>query len=304
MFKGSITALITPFKNGEIDWPAFENFVEWQIEKGTHAVVPCGTTGESPTLSHDEHMAIVKRCVDVVKGRIPVIAGSGSNSTKEAIDLTKAAKEAGADAALVVTPYYNKPSQEGMYAHYRAIHDATNLPIIIYNIPGRCIVDMNVATMKKLAELPDIVGVKDATGDLYRPLATRIAIGDDFCQLSGDDTTAAAFLAQGGMGCISVISNILPEECAKMQEAWMEKDYETFEILRDALALLASDVFCETSPAPTKYAVSTLGLCTDEVRLPVLPATKPAREKVDAAMAHAKKILGTKKAPVNVKAAG
>jgi len=297
MFKGSITALITPFKNGEIDFPAFESFVEWQIEKGTHAVVPCGTTGESPTLSHEEHISIVKRCVDLVKGRIPVIAGSGSNSTKEAIHLTQAAKDAGADAALIVTPYYNKPTQDGMYAHYKAIHDAVSLPILIYNIPGRCVVDMTIDTMSKLAKLPNIVGVKDATGDLYRPLATRVAIGSDFCQLSGDDGTAAAFLAQGGMGCISVISNIVPDLCSKLQESWIKKDFVTFNAIRDALAPLSNDVFCETSPAPTKYAISTLGLCRDEVRLPVLPATEEAREKIDKAMKYARLTLNLNNKP-------
>lgn len=278
---------MTPFKNGEIDWKAFDSFVEWQIEKGTHGVVPCGTTGESPTLSHEEHMSIVKRCVDVVKKRIPVIAGSGSNSTKEAIDLTLAAKEAGADAALVVTPYYNKPTQAGMYAHYRAIHDSVALPIVIYNIPGRCIIDMSVETMADLAKLPHIVGVKDATGDLTRPLETRLAIGEDFCQLTGDDLTAAAFLAQGGVGCISVASNVAPEECAKMQEAWIAKDFATFNDLRDRLAPLSRHLFCESSPAPLKYAASKLGLCENEVRLPILPATKAAQEKIDYALEFA-----------------
>ena len=287
MFYGSITALITPFKNGEIDWPSFEDLVEWQIEKGTHAVVPCGTTGESPTLSHDEHMAIVERCVDVVKGRIPVIAGTGSNATREAISLTEHAKTARADAALVVTPYYNKPTQEGMYEHYRAIHDDVGLPIIIYNIPGRCIVDMSIETMARLAALPNIVGVKDAAGDLARPVLTRHAIGSDFCQLSGDDITTAAFLAQGGVGTISVMSNVAPGECAKMQNAWRDKDFETFERLRDLLAPLASDLFCESSPAPVKYAAQYLGLCNDEVRRPLLPASDSAREKVEKALAFA-----------------
>ena len=287
MFHGSITALITPFKNGEIDWKSFENLIEWQIEKGTHALVPCGTTGESPTLSHDEHRAIVKRCVDVVKGRIPVIAGSGSNSTKEAIELTQNAQNDGADAALVITPYYNKPTQSGMYAHFHAVHEASNIPIIIYNIPGRCIVDMDLSTMAKLAKLPNIIGVKDATGDLYRPLITRHIIGKDFCQLSGDDCTAGAFLAQGGVGCISVISNVVPDKCAQMQNAWTNGDIKTYEKLRDSLALLANDVFCESSPAPIKYAAKKLGLCSDEVRLPILPATDQARKKVDTALKFA-----------------
>jgi 4-hydroxy-tetrahydrodipicolinate synthase len=287
MFKGSITALITPFKNGEIDWPAFENLVEWQIEQGTHGLVPCGTTGESPTLTHDEHNAIVKRCVDVVKGRIPVIAGTGSNSTKEAVDMTVHACEVGADAALIVTPYYNKPSQDGMFDHFKTIHDAANLPIIIYNIPGRSIVDMSVETMARLAALPHIVGVKDATGDLYRPTKTRNLIGSDFCQLSGNDETTCAFLAQGGVGCISVVSNVAPAQSAQLQEAWMSGDIATMEKLRDQLHLLAENLFCESSPAPAKYAAQVLGICTDEVRQPLLKASKAAREKVDAALDHA-----------------
>lgn len=288
MFHGSITALITPFKNGDIDWKSFDDLVEWQIEKGTHALVPCGTTGESPTLSHDEHNAIVERCIEIVKGRIPVIAGTGSNSTKEAIELTQHAQNAGADAALIVTPYYNKPTQDGMIAHFTAIHEQTDIPIILYNIPGRSIVDMNVETMAELAKLKNVVGVKDATGDLYRPLVTRKIIGSDFCQLSGDDCTALAFNAQGGVGCISVISNILPEECAKMQNAWASGDYETANTIRDQLALISNDVFCEASPSPIKYAASKLGICSEDVRLPILPASKSAREIVDHALKDAK----------------
>lgn len=287
MFKGSITALITPFADGQIDWKAFDNLVEWQIQEGTHALVPCGTTGESPTLSHEEHNAIVRRCIEVVNGRIPVIAGTGSNCTREAIDMTRNAKDAGADAALIVTPYYNKPTQDAMVAHFTAIHDAVDLPIILYNIPGRSVVDMSVATMARLAKLPHIVGVKDATGDLYRPSRTRVEIGADFCQLSGDDTTACAFLAQGGVGCISVISNVAPGLCAQMQNAWDARDLVTMANIRDRLALLANDVFCESSPAPVKYAASVLGLCRDEVRLPLISASDAARAKVDAAMKHA-----------------
>ncbi len=284
MFYGSITALITPFKDGEIDWPALENLIEWQIESGTHALVPCGTTGESPTLSHEEHHAILKRCVDVVKGRIPVIAGTGSNNTLEALSLTKYAKDIGADAALVVMPYYNKPTQDGMFAHYSKLNNEVNFPIIIYNIPGRSVVDMSVPTMARLAKLPNIIGVKDATGDLSRPLCTRHTIGPDFCQLSGDDITAAAYLAQGGVGCISVVSNIAPRECADMQNAWRCGDMETFNALRDKLLPLARDLFYESSPAPVKYAAQKLGICRDEVRLPLIPASKQAREKVDEAL--------------------
>ena len=287
MFKGSIPALITPFKGGEIDWPAFENFIEWQIEQGSHGLVPCGTTGESPTLTHDEHNAIIERCIAVVKGRIPVIAGTGSNSTREAIALTCHAKEAGADAALVVTPYYNKPTQDGMYAHFKAIHDEAGLPIFIYNIPGRSIVDMSVETMARLAGLPNIVGVKDATGDQERPVSTRRVIGSDFIQLSGCDEMNAAFYAQGGHGAISVVANIAPRLSAEMYEAWESRNIERMEEIRDLLGPLALALFCESSPAPTKYAASVLGLCTDEVRSPILKATDSARRIIDEAMAHA-----------------
>jgi 4-hydroxy-tetrahydrodipicolinate synthase len=287
MFRGSITALITPFRNGEIDWDVFDNLVEWQIEQGTHALVACGTTAESPTLTEDEHNTIVERCIDLVKGRIPVIVGTGSPSTAKTIASTQHAKDAGADAALIVTPYYNKPPQEGMYAHYKAINNAVALPVIIYNIPGRCVVDMNLETMSRLAELPHIVGVKDATADLTRPSLLRSMVGPDFCQLSGEDGTAAGFLAQGGHGCISVLSNIAPAECARMQDAWADGDRETFESLRDLLAPLTQALFCETSPAPVKYAASQLGLCTDEVRLPLVPATQNARRIVDEAMKRA-----------------
>ncbi len=287
MFKGSIPALITPFKNGEIDWPAFDNFVEWQIENGSHALVPCGTTGESPTLSHDEHKALVKRCVEITNKRIPVIAGTGSNSTREAVDFTEDAKNVGADAALIVTPYYNKPTQAGLYEHYKKIATSVELPILIYNIPGRCIIDMSVETMAKLSKLPNIVGVKDATNDLGRPVETRAAIDDNFCQLSGEDATSPAFLAQGGHGCISVVANIAPKESAMMHEAWQNGDIETFGKMRDLLAPLSKALFCESSPAPVKYGAMALGLCSDEVRLPLVVATKGAREAVDAAMKHA-----------------
>lgn len=288
MFKGSITALITPFdNNGEVDWPAYDNFVEWQVAQGSHGVVPCGTTGESPTLSHAEHKQLVKRCVEIVNGRVPVIAGSGSNNTAEALDLTKEAKKDGADAALVVMPYYNKPTQDGMYAHYKALNDAVDIPIIIYNIPGRSVVDMNVDTMSRLAELPNIVGVKDATADLARPLELRNRLGDSFCQLSGEDATATAFLAQGGHGCISVTSNVAPALCAQMHEAWQKNDRDEMERCRDLLAPLHKAMFVESSPAPVKYACSTLGLCTDNLRLPLVPASQKCRVMVDEAIAFA-----------------
>lgn len=287
MFKGSIPALITPFKNGEIDWPTFDSFVEWQIDQGSHALVPCGTTGESPTLNHDEHKALVKRCVEIAGGRVPVMAGTGSNSTREAIELTQDAKNVGADAALIVTPYYNKPTQAGLIQHYKEIAQSVELPIMIYNIPGRCIIDMDVDTMAELSKMPNIIGVKDATNDLARPLETRLAIGHDFIQLSGEDATAAAFLAQGGHGCISVVANVAPALCAKMHEAWQHKDFENFSMIRDLLAPLSKSLFCESSPAPVKYAASVLGLCSDEVRLPLMIATESARKLVDHAMAHA-----------------
>ncbi|GJL84399.1 MAG: 4-hydroxy-tetrahydrodipicolinate synthase [Micavibrio sp.] len=287
MFKGAITALITPFKDGEIDWPAFENLVEWQVEQGIHGLVPTGTTGECPTLSHDEHMAIVQRCVEIVKKRVPVIAGTGSNSTREAIELTQHAKEAGADGALIVTPYYNKPTQEGLIEHYKAIHEAVDIPIVIYNIPGRCVIDMSVETMARLAELPRIVGVKDSSGDGERPVATRLACGSDFIQLSGEDPAIGAFLGQGGHGIISVLANIVPKLSAERHEAWEKGDIKTFEKIRDQLAPLASGLFVESSPAPVKYAASVLGLCTDQLRRPLLPASDSARKIVDEAMAHA-----------------
>ena len=287
MFKGSITALITPFLNGDVDFKAFEKLVEWQIECGTHGVVPCGTTGESPTLSHEEHHAVIERCIKIVNGRIPVIAGTGSNSTREAISLTTHAQKAGANAALVVTPYYNKPSQDGLYQHYKALHDATDIPIIIYNIPGRSVVDMSVDTMCKLAELPRIVGVKDATGDLARPLAIRNRLGDSFCQLSGNDDTVTAFLAQGGHGCISVTSNIAPSLCAQIHNAWQKGDLAAMAKARDLLAPLHKSLFMEPSPAPVKYGASLLGFGTDNVRLPLVCATAAAQKAVEDAMRFA-----------------
>jgi len=287
MFKGSLVALITPFRDGKVDADGFQSFVEWQIAEGTHGLVPVGTTGESPTLSHEEHRRVVELCVEAARGRVPVIAGTGSNSTAEAIELTAHAKAAGADAALVVTPYYNKPTQEGLYQHYKAIHDAVDLPLIIYNIPGRCVVDMTVETMARLAELPNIVGVKDATNDLARPLRTRTEIGPDFCQLSGEDATVTGFLAQGGHGCISVTGNVAPRLCATMHEAWQAGDLARMGEIRDRLMPLHQALFCETSPAPVKFAASLLGKARDEVRLPLVPATAGARDRVRAAMRQA-----------------
>lgn len=288
MFKGSITALITPFKDKEIDWDAFDKLVEWQVEQGTHGLVPVGTTGESPTVSHDEHRAIIKRCVEVVKGRIPVLAGTGSNSTREAIALTQDAKALGADGGLSVVPYYNKPTQEGMYEHFRAVAEEGGLPIVLYNIPGRSVVAMSDETIARLAEIPGIVGLKDATGDLARPVNLRRLAGDDFIQLSGCDESSLAFMAQGGHGVISVVSNIAPKENADMCNAWFEGDLKRAGELRDQLNFLSVELFCESSPAPVKYAGSVLGLCSDEVRRPLLPATDAGRKRVDAALKHAK----------------
>lgn len=288
MFQGSIPALITPFQYGAVDEKAYQSLIEWQIEQGSSAVVPCGTTGESPTLSHEEHHRVVELCLEVAKDRVPVIAGSGSNSTEEAIDLTQHAEKAGADAALVVTPYYNKPTQAGLYHHFRAIHDSTDIPIIIYNIPGRSVIDMSVDTMARLAnELPRIVGVKDATSDLNRPILTRNACGEDFCQLSGEDGTAIPFLAGGGVGCISVTANIAPKLCADMQRAWAEGDTKTAMDLQFRLAPVHAALFCESSPGPVKYAASLLGLCSADTRPPLCEIADSSKEKVEAALKQA-----------------
>jgi 4-hydroxy-tetrahydrodipicolinate synthase len=287
MFHGSIVALITPFKDGKVDEKAFQSFVEWQVAQGTHALVPCGTTGESPTLSHDEHRRVVELAIEAAAGKVPVIAGAGSNSTAEAVELSRHAKAAGAAAALVVTPYYNKPTQEGLYQHYKAIHDSADLPIIIYNIPGRSVVDMSIATMARLAKLPNIVGVKDATADLVRPIRTRLAIGADFCQLSGEDATALAFNMQGGVGCISVTANIAPAQCAAMQNAWAAGDLAAAAKYRDLLNPVHDAMFVETSPGPVKYAASLLGKSSPDLRLPLVPVAESTKEAVKKAMTDA-----------------
>ncbi len=287
MFKGSFVALITPFKDTMVDEPAFQSLVEWHLEQGTDGLVPCGTTGESPTLSHAEHMRVTELCIEVARGKVPVVAGAGSNSTEEAIHLTRHAKEAGADAALVVTPYYNKPTQEGLYQHYKAVHDAADLPILIYNIPGRSIVDMSVETMARLAELPNIVGVKDATSDLARPLKTRMVIGPEFCQMSGEDATVIPFLAGGGHGCISVTANIAPRMCADLHKAWREGDRDTVMGLQDALMPVHLAMFCESSPAPAKYAASLLGKCSPELRLPLCEISDAGKAQVKGALTGA-----------------
>lgn len=288
MLKGSMTALITPFRNGGVDWKAFDDLVERQIAQGTHAVIACGTTGESPVLSPDEHRDIVGRCIAVVKGRIPVIAGTGSNCTAKTIEMTRHAKEAGADAALIVAPYYNKPTQEGLYAHYRTVAEAVNTPIILYNIPGRSVVDIKNETMMRLAKVPNIIGVKDATGDLSRPKQVLETIGADFIQLSGEDATVIDFMTAGGHGCISVTSNVVPDLCAQMHNAWINGDKIQARTINDRLMPLHKAMFFETSPAPAKYAMSRLGLCTDELRLPLVSASPAARKAMDEAMAAVK----------------
>jgi 4-hydroxy-tetrahydrodipicolinate synthase len=286
-FRGSFTALVTPFKNGSLDEKAFRDIVEWQISEGTNGLVPVGTTGESPTLSHDEHKKVVEWCIVQVDGRVPVIAGSGSNSTAEAIELSRHAEEAGADAVLIVTPYYNKPTQEGLYQHYKAINDAIGIPIIIYNIPGRSIVDMSVETMARLFELKNIAGVKDATANMTRVSQQRAAMGPDFNQLSGEDITALGFMAHGGHGCISVTSNVAPRLCSEFQAACLKGDFQASLKLQDKLALLHTNLFVETSPAPIKYAMSLIGKCANTVRLPMVPASEKAQAAVRQAMVHA-----------------
>ena len=287
MFRGSIVALVTPFRNGGIDEPALQALVEWHIEQGTHGFVPVGTTGESPTLSHDEHKQVVEWCVGQSGKRVPVIAGAGSNSTREAIDLAQHAEKAGADAVLIVTPYYNKPTQEGLYQHYKAINDAIGIPIIIYNIPGRSVVDMSVDTMARLFELKNIAGVKDATANMTRVSQQRATMGPDFNQLSGEDITALGFMAHGGHGCISVTSNVAPRLCAEFQAACLRGDFAAALSLQDKLAPLHINLFVETSPAPIKFALSLLGKCADTLRLPMVPVSEKTRTAVRGAMVHA-----------------
>ena len=284
MFKGSMPALITPFKNGAVDEAAFQAFVEWQIAEGSHGLVPCGTTGESPTLSHEEHKRVVELCIESAAGRVPVVAGAGSNSTDEAIDLAKHAKSAGADAALVVSPYYNKPSQEGLFRHFEAINNAVDIPIIVYNIPPRSIVDIQPATMARIAALANVVGVKDATNDLARPVQERNLIGPDWCMLSGEDGTSVAYLAQGGVGCISVTANVAPKLCSMMHEAWQQGAMDRVRQLNQSLMPLHEAIFCEPSPAPAKFGASLLGKASDEVRLPLVKASDVARARMKAAM--------------------
>jgi 4-hydroxy-tetrahydrodipicolinate synthase len=286
-FRGSFTALVTPFKNGSLDERAFRDFVDWQIAEGTNGLVPVGTTGESPTLSHDEHYEVVEWCVDQAKGRVPVVAGAGSNSTREAIALAQHAEKCGADAVLVVTPYYNKPTQEGLYQHFKAINDAIGIPIIIYNIPPRSVIDMSVDTMKRLFELKNIAGVKDATANMARVSQQRAAMGEGFNQLSGEDATALGFNAHGGHGCISVTSNVAPRLCSEFQATCRKGDYASAIQLQDKLMPLHTALFVETSPAPVKYALSLIGKCAETVRLPMVPVSEKTREAVREAMVHA-----------------
>jgi len=288
MFSGSIPALVTPFRDGQFDEAAFRRLVEWQIENGSSGLVPCGTTGESPTLSHDEHMKVAEVCIDVAAGRVPVIAGAGSNSTSEAVMLASHAQNAGADAVLVVTPYYNKPNQEGMYQHFKAVHDAISLPVILYNIPGRSIVDLDQDTMAALAQLPRIAGVKDATGDIARVSDYLECIGTEFCQLSGNDETALAHFAHGGSGCISVSANVAPRLCADFQQALANGDMAMAQDLNARLHPLHRAMFSDTSPGPCKYALSRVHDWVDpEVRLPIVPSNQEACALVDAALEHA-----------------
>ncbi|HER26743.1 MAG TPA: 4-hydroxy-tetrahydrodipicolinate synthase [Rhodospirillales bacterium] len=287
MFKGSCVALITPFTNGRVDEAGFKSFVEWQIGEGTEGLIPCGTTGESPTLSHQEHMHVTELCIEQTAGRVPVMAGAGSNSTAETIAFVQHAHKAGADAALVVMPYYNKPTPEGQYRHFKAASEAADIPIYIYNIPGRSIVDMSVETMARLAELPGIVGVKDATSDLARPMLTRLAINADFIQLSGEDATIVPFLAGGGHGCISVTANIAPRMCADLHGAWQAGDLTTVMDLQDRLMPLHSAMFCEASPGPVKYATELLGKCSSATRLPICEIADTSKAQVKDALVSA-----------------
>ncbi len=287
MFKGSMPALITPFRNGAVDFDALKRLVNWHIEQGSHGLVPVGTTGESPTLTHEEHEEVVSCVVEAAAGRVPVIAGAGSNNTAEAIRFLQHAESAGAQAGLVVTPYYNKPTQDGLIRHFTALHDACNLPIVIYNIPGRSVVDMSPATMGELAKLPRIIGVKDATGDLARVCAQRITCGTDFVQLSGEDATAHGFNAQGGVGCISVTANVAPALCSQMQEATLAGDYGKALQLQDRLMPLHQGIFTEPGLCGAKYAMSRLDLCEEEMRSPLFPVSQSTRDLIDHGLRHA-----------------
>jgi 4-hydroxy-tetrahydrodipicolinate synthase len=286
-FRGSFTALVTPFKNGSVDEKAFRDLIDWQIAEGTRGFVAAATTGETPTLSHEEHNEVVEWCVEQAHGRAPVVASAGSNSTKEAIDLARHAERVGADAVLVVTPYYNKPTQEGLYQHFKAVNDAIGIPIIIYNIPGRSVIDMSVDTMKRLYELRNIAGVKDSTANVARVSQQRAAMGEDFNQMSGEDALALGYMAHGGHGCISVTSNVAPRLCAEFQTCCLKDDYASALKLQDKLFPLHTALFIEANPAPVKYALSLLGKCAETVRLPMVPVSETTRAAVRNAMVHA-----------------
>lgn len=287
MFRGVLPALVTPYRNGQVDEDAFVALVERQIAGGVHGLVPVGTTGESATLTHEEHRRVVELCVKTARGRVPVVAGAGSNSTAEAIELVRHAKTVGADAALVVTPYYNRPSQEGLYAHYRAINDAVQLPILVYNVPTRTSVDVSNDVLVRLSKLPNVVGIKDATSDLVRASFQRLHCGEDWVMLSGDDPVALGYMAHGGHGCISVTANVAPEQCADFYNAALSGDWATALQWQDRLVRLHKALFADASPAPTKFALSHLGLCSEETRLPITPASEAARAEVLAAMRDA-----------------
>ncbi len=287
MFLGSMVALVTPFRDNKIDEGAYRQLIDWHIQEGTAAIIPCGTTGESATVTHEEHKRLIEICIAQVNGRIPVIAGAGSNATAEAVALAQHAQKAGADAILSITPYYNKPTQAGLYAHYKAINDAVSCPIILYNVPSRCGVDLKDETVIRLAALKNIKGLKDATGDLERPLRLRRALGSDFCLLSGEDASTLAYLAQGGNGCISVTANIAPALCAQLQTAWHAANISTAQQLNQQLLPLHEALFVETSPAPVKYALHRLGKCENNVRLPLLPCQESTQKIVENAMLQA-----------------
>jgi 4-hydroxy-tetrahydrodipicolinate synthase len=286
MFQGIYTALITPFRDGKVDERAFQSFVEWQVNEGIHGLVPCGTTGESPTLTYAEHNRVVSLCVEAAAGRAKVLAGTGANSTEEAIMFTRHAKEAGADGALIVTPYYNKPTPEGVFQHYKAITEAVEIPVVVYNIPGRSVINVSDEALERLAGLPNIVGVKDATGDLARVSTLRARVGAEFCQLSGEDMTAIAFNALGGVGCISVTSNVAPKLCAEIQNRTLAGDYAGALALHDKMVALHQAMFCETSPGPVKYAASLLGKCLPDLRLPLVEPSDASKARIREALEH------------------
>ena len=280
MFSGSIPAVITPFIDDKVDYNSLIKVLDYLIDNGSHGLVPCGTTGESPTLSHDEHKKIIEETIRIADKRVPVIAGTGSNNTIEAIEFTNHAEKSGADGALVVTPYYNKPTQSGLYYHFKTIAEKTNIPIIIYNIPGRSIVDMTIETMIELSKIKNIIGVKDATNDLFRPLLTRKKMQNDFCYLSGEDGTALAYLAQGGHGCISVTANVAPKLCSQMHNEWQNGNISQSQEINLKLSLLHNALFLESSPGPVKYAASLLGLCNESTRLPLSEINDDTKQQV------------------------